>query len=52
MRVLIKLDIAEDEPVISVSSVFNAACWYEREVFDMFGINFDKSPDTRRILTD
>ena len=51
-RVRIKVFVNDEETVESVSDIFNSACWFEREVFDMFGIYFTNSPDCRRILTD
>lgn len=51
-RLLLKTDAAEDESISSVTSIYSAACWYEREIFDMFGVTFENSPDLRRILTD
>ena len=51
-RIRVKLSTDEDTPVASVTSVFNSANWWEREVWDMFGIGFIDHPDLRRILTD
>lgn len=52
LRIRIKLRTDEDTPVDSATSLFNAANWWEREAWDMFGIAFDDHPDLRRILTD
>ena len=49
-RVRLKVRIADGEPLPSVSGIWPAANWLEREVFDMFGIAFDGHPDLRRIL--
>ena len=51
-RIRVRVALDDQEQICSVSSVFSSACWFEREVFDMFGINFINSPDNRRILTD
>jgi NADH-quinone oxidoreductase subunit C len=51
-RIRVKAHIREDEMVPSIVDVYQAANWYEREVFDMFGILFTGHPDLRRILTD
>lgn len=53
-RVRVKV-FAEDNafPVVdSVVDIYNAADWYEREAFDLYGIMFNNHPDLRRILTD
>ncbi|MED5430528.1 MAG: NADH-quinone oxidoreductase subunit C [Pseudomonadota bacterium] len=52
-RIRVKVFIKEEPPIIpSVTSVWDAANWYEREAFDLFGILFEGHPDLRRILTD
>jgi NADH-quinone oxidoreductase subunit C len=49
-RVRMKTRLKDDQPVTSLSAVWPAANWLEREVFDMFGVNFVGHPDRRRIL--
>ncbi|MDB4558751.1 NADH-quinone oxidoreductase subunit C [Amylibacter sp.] len=51
-RIRIKASIREDEVVPSITSIHPSADWFEREVFDMYGIMFSGHPDLRRILTD
>ncbi len=52
MRVRVKVETDEETPVPSVSGVFSAATWWEREAWDLFGIYFSDHPDLRRIMTD
>lgn len=51
-RIRIKAEVREDELVPSLIGLYPCANWFEREVFDMFGILFSGHPDLRRILTD
>lgn len=51
-RLRLKIEVGEGLPVPSVTSIYNSANWWEREVFDLYGIFFDDHPDLRRILTD
>ena len=51
-RIRLKIRVDDNSDVPSVVSIFNAANWYEREVWDMYGISFDDHPDLRRLLTD
>jgi len=50
VRVRLKVELAEGESVDSVTSVWPAADWMEREVYDLFGVSFRNHPDMRRIL--
>ncbi len=50
-RLRIKVRVGEDETVDSATSVFLGYDWYEREVYDMYGVRFDGHPNLRRILT-
>ena len=49
-RIRVKVRVGEDQPVPSVAGIWPAANWLEREVYDMFGVNFTGHPDRRRIL--
>ncbi|MCL2452921.1 MAG: NADH-quinone oxidoreductase subunit C [Alphaproteobacteria bacterium] len=51
-RIRIKVETGENEPVPSLTSLYPAADWYEREAYDLFGVIFTGHPDLRRLLTD
>ena len=51
-RVRVKLTAEEATPVPSATAVYSAAGWFEREIWDLFGVPFADHPDLRRILTD
>lgn len=51
-RVRIKVDASEETLVPSAVGVYKSAGWFEREVWDMYGVLFSGNPDLRRILTD
>ena len=51
-RIRVKVAVREGEIVPSISDIHPSANWFEREVFDMYGIMFSGHPDLRRLLTD
>ncbi len=51
-RVRVKVAVEEGGSVPTATTVFNSAGWFEREVWDMYGVIFTGHPDLRRILTD
>jgi NADH-quinone oxidoreductase subunit C len=51
-RVRIKVEVDEATPLASLTEVFPGANWFEREVYDLYGVVFTGHPDMRRLLTD
>jgi NADH-quinone oxidoreductase subunit C len=51
-RIRVRIRTDEETPVPSLTALWPAANWFEREAFDMYGIQFADHPDLRRILTD
>jgi NADH dehydrogenase (ubiquinone) Fe-S protein 3 len=51
-RIRVKTYADETSPVPSITSLYDGANWYEREVYDLFGVFFTGHPDLRRIMTD
>jgi NADH-quinone oxidoreductase subunit C len=51
-RIRLKVMTDEETPVASATEVYSGADWYEREIYDLFGVMFVGHPDLRRLLTD
>ena len=51
-RIRIKVWTTEEEPIDSVEQIFSTANWFEREIWDLFGVYFAHHPDLRRLLSD
>jgi NADH/F420H2 dehydrogenase subunit C len=51
-RIRVKVFVDEFEPITSVVSLYSCSNWFEREIWDMYGIYFENHPDLRRILSD
>ena len=49
-RVRLKVPLGLDEPIATLTTVFEGAGWCEREVYDLFGVVFDGHPDLRRLM--
>jgi NADH-quinone oxidoreductase subunit C len=52
LRIRLKVRLADEKAIDSLVPLYQAAGWFEREVWDMYGISFKGNPDLRRILTD
>ena len=50
IRLRVKTKISEDDTIPSVTNIYPSANWYEREAFDMYGINFIDHPNPKRLL--
>lgn len=51
-RILVKVSVKEEDEIPSLHKLYPNCVWYEREIYDMFGVRFLNTPDDRRILTD
>ena len=51
-RVIVKTFLGDSEGIESITTIHKSADWYERECYDLFGIQFLNHPDLRRIMTD
>ncbi len=51
-KLILKTSLKENDSIETITSVHKAADWYERECYDLFGIEFSNHPDLRRIMTD
>ena len=51
-RLILKTNLKEGDGIDSISKIYKSANWYERECYDLFGIEFFNHPDLRRIMTD
>ncbi len=52
MRIRVKVGVEEEGSILSVSALYSTAGWFERELWDLFGIYVTGHPDLRRLLTD
>ena len=51
-RIILKINTNDVNPIMSITDIYKSSDWYEREIWDLFGIFFTNHPDLRRILTD